>query len=253
MWITEYWDLIQILTISDLRVKYQSSILGFAWSLINPLFMMLILFLVFSNVFNVSDSQYALYILIGIVTFRFFSSGTSQGMMSIVSKPGLVNKVFIPRQILVFSSVLSNVISSILEFCVLFFLLVLFGVHFSYTVLIFPPVYLMFLFLVYALSLGMASLYVFYRDLNQVWEVFLQAAFFLSPIVYPISTIPEKYLPIYMLNPVTILIVTFRDILLYGKLPSPLWLLYLLALGIFLLLICRLLFNRLERRFAEEV
>jgi len=121
------------------------------------------------------------------------------------------------------------------------------------TAFLFPPVHLMFLFIVYALSLGLSSLYVFYRDLNQIWEVFLQAAFFLSPIVYPITIIPEKYLQYYMLNPVTILMETFRDILIHGISPPPLWFLYLLGSGILLLIVCRFIFNRLERRFAEEV
>lgn len=253
MWITEYWDLIKILAISDLRIKYQSSVLGFAWSLMNPLFIMLILYVVFSNLYHITESNYAIYIFIGLTTFRFFSNGTSQGMASIVSKPGLINKIFIPRQILVFSSVLSSLISSILEFCVLFFLIILFGVQFSYTAFLFVPVLAMFFLIVYAISLGMASLYVFYRDLTQVWEVILQAGFFLCPIFYQISIIPEKYLPFYLLNPITIIMETFRDILLRGTLPPPLWLAYLLFIGVLLLLVCRAIFNKLERRFAEEV
>jgi lipopolysaccharide transport system permease protein len=99
----------------------------------------------------------------------------------------------------------------------------------------------------------MASLYVFYRDLNQVWDVILQAIFFLSPTMYPMSTIPEKYIPIYMLNPLTILMTTFRDILLYGKIPSLLLLVFLTVFSIFTFIVCRFIFKRLERRFAEEV
>jgi lipopolysaccharide transport system permease protein len=253
MWITEYRDLIQILTISDLRVKYQSSILGFAWSLINPLLMMLILYFVFSNVFHYTEEHFAFYILTGLVTYRFFSIGTSVGLLSIMAKPGLVNKVFIPRKILVFSSVLSTFISSLLEFGVLFILLIIFGVPFSYPALLFPPIYILFFLLIYAFSLGLASLYVFYRDLNQIWEVFLQAAFFLSPIVYPISIIPEQYLPYYMLNPITLVMESIRDILLSGTLPPLLGVLYILSFGVFLLVVCRFIFNRLEPRFAEEV
>nr|HPM62525.1 ABC transporter permease [Methanoregulaceae archaeon] len=115
MWIFEYRDLIQVLTISNLKIKYQSSVLGFAWSLINPLFMMIILYIVFSGIFKISEKQFALYILIGIVTWRFFTSATNLGMISIVSQPGLVKKIFFPREILVFSSVLSCLISSLLE------------------------------------------------------------------------------------------------------------------------------------------
>lgn len=253
MWVTEYWDLIQILTISDLRVKYQSSVLGFAWSLVNPLFTMIILYAVFSTIFRVSESYYALYILIGIITWRFFSNGSSLGMLSIVTNAGLVTKVSIPRQILVFSSVLSSFISSILEFGVLFCLLIVFGVRFSAAILLFPPLHILYLIPVFAISIGLASLYVFYRDLNQFWDILLQAGFFLSPIVYPISAIPEKYLQLYMLNPITIIMETYRDILLYGTFPSVSKVLYFGIISFFLLLICRYIFSRKERRFAEEV
>jgi len=94
---------------------------------------------------------------------------------------------------------------------------------------------------------------VYYRDLNQIWEVLLQAGFFLCPIVYPLSTIPEQYLPYYMLNPITDFIAIYRDIFLYGKLPSPVTIAIVVVSGIILYLIGRFLFGKLERRFAEEV
>ena len=253
MWIIEYRDLIQILTISDLRVKYQSSVLGFAWSLVNPLFIMIILYAVFSGIFHVSESRYALYILIGIITWRFLASGSSQGMTSIVANAGLVTKVAIPRQIIVFSTVLSAFISSILEFGVLFFLIIFFGVSFSSTFLLFPPIHMLYLLPVYAISIILASLYVFYRDLNQFWDILLQAGFFLSPIVYPISAVPEKYIQLYMLNPVTIIMEMYRGILLYGEFPPASQILYLVVISIILLLTARFGFSRLKRRFAEEV
>ena len=253
MWITEYWDLIQILTISDLRVKYQSSVLGFAWSLVNPLLMLLILYVVFSKIFSVTETQFAIYILIGIVTWRFLQNGTSLGLSSIVNNPGLVTKISIPRQVLIFSSVFSSFISSILEFGVLFFLLLVFQVTITPTVLLFPVFFLIFFTLVYGLALGLASLFVYYRDLNQVWDVLMQAGFFLSPIVYPISAIPKEYLRIYFINPITVFMEINRDILLYGQLPPLPMALYLGIAGFILLIIGRFIFARLERRFAEEV
>lgn len=253
MWITEYWDLIEILTVSDLRIKYQSSVLGFAWSLINPLFTLLILYLVFSRIYQMSESQFVLFLFVGIVTWRFLTNGTTRGMASIVNSPGLVKKIYIPRHILVFSSVLSSLISAFLEFIVLFCLIFIIKVQFSLTILLFPLVFLIFFIIVYALSLGLASLYVYYRDLNQVWEVLLQAGFFLVPIVYPISVIPEQYLPIYMLNPITVIIEIFRDILIYGTLPPAIYVAYSALIAVVLLGIGQLLFKMLERRFAEVV
>jgi lipopolysaccharide transport system permease protein len=253
MWFIEYWDLIEILTISDLRVKYQSSILGFAWSLINPLFTLAILYLVFSRIYQMSESNFILFLFVGIVTWRFFTNGTSSGMTAIVRNPGLVKKIYIPRHILVFSSVISSLISSLLEFVVLFGLILILGVPFSFKMFLFPLIFLIYFIIVYALSLGLASLFVYYRDLNQVWEVFLQAGFFLVPIVYPISVIPEKFLTIYMLNPITMIMEIFRDLLIYDQFPPITYFAYCAMIAFILLLAGQLIFKKLERRLAEVV
>jgi len=253
MWIIEYRELIRILTISDLKVKYQSSVLGFAWSLLNPLLMMLVLYAVFSNVFRFDEDSFALYLLIGIVGWRFLANGTMTSISAIVGKQSLVTKVYVPRQILVLSSVLSSFVSSLLEFTVLVPLLILFGVDLSFNVLFFPLIHAIFLVLVYGLSLILASLYVYYRDLNQIWDVLLQAGFFLSPIVYPISIVPEKYLGYYMINPVTVVIEMYREVLLYAKTPSVIDIGLIVAAAGLMFLAGSSLFGRLERRFAEEI
>lgn len=253
MWFLEYRELIRIMTISELKVKYQSSILGFTWSLLNPLLMMLVLYFVFSNVFKATQNHFALYLLIGIVSWRFISNGTSSAITSIVGKPSLVTKIHIPRQVLVLSVVLSSFISSILEFVVLVPLLFILGVGLSPYILLFPIIHLIFFMIVYGLSLILASLYVYYRDLNQIWEVVIQMGFFLSPIVYPLSTVPENYLPYYMLNPITVIIQMYRDILLYHTAPAPADLASTFLVGGAIILIGSAAFKRLERRFAEEI
>jgi lipopolysaccharide transport system permease protein len=132
-------------------------------------------------------------------------------------------------------------------------LLFLFGVDLSINVLLFPFIHVTFLILIYGLSLILASLYVYYRDLNQIWEVLLQAGFFLSPIVYPISIVPEKYLSYYMMNPVTIIIEMYREALLYAKTPSIAEIVFIIAVALVMLLAGTALFGSLERRFAEEI
>jgi len=253
MWIVEYRELIKILTISDLKVKYQSSALGFAWSLLNPLLMMLVLYLVFNNVFKSNQENYALYLLIGIVSWRFMANGTSSAMGAIVGKPSLVTKIYIPRQILVLSTVLSSFISSLLEFLVLLILLLAFGVKISANVLFFPAVHMIYFVMVYGISLALASLYVYYRDLNQIWEVLLQLGFFVSPVCYSISIVPENYIFYYMLNPVTLVMQIYRKTLLYGESPTSASLIYILLAAGILLIIGGAIFKRLERRFAEEL
>lgn len=253
MWIFEYYDLIRILTISDLKVKYQSSILGFLWSLLNPFLMLMVLYVVFSGMYDVSEESFIVYLFIGITSWRFFSNGTTTSVRSIVSKSNLVTKIFIPRKILVFSGVVSSFISSLLEFFILFLLLIVFRVSFTPNMLYFPFVTLIYFGIVFGAGLALGALYVFYRDLDQIWEVVISIGFFLSPIIYPVTLIPDRLLPIYMLNPVTVVMQMYREILLYGSAPSLLLFGYGIIAAVILLIAGSSIFGSLEWRFAEEI
>jgi len=253
MYLFEYSELIKNLVASDLKVKYQSSVLGFAWSMLNPLLMMLVLYAVFNNIFRFEQEHFALYLLIGIIAWRFLANGTMAAMSSIVGKPSLVTKIFIPREVLTFSMAMSAFISSILEFAVLIPLLLILGVSLSFTILLFPVIHILFFVMVYGLSLVLASLYVYYRDLNQIWDILLQVGFYLAPIIYPLSLVPEKYMFYYMLNPITRLMVMYRDILLYSTIPSALDFLIVVVCGLLFLIIGTMIFRKLSPGFAEEV
>ena len=257
-YIFEYRELIRNLVISDLKVKYASSALGFAWSMLNPLMMLLVLYFVFSNVFK-DQHNFAVYMLIGLLAWRFFTNGTMSALNSIVGKPSLVTKIYIPRQILTLSTTLSSLVSSTLEFLVLIPLIFVLGVVFhqdiglNITIVLFPIVQVMFFFIIYGLALLLASMYVYFRDLNQIWEVLIQLGMFLSPIVYPLTIIPNKYMFFYMLNPVTRVIGMYRDILLYGTIPTLLDFVIVIVATVILLGFGTAVFNKLSRRFAEEV
>lgn len=253
MYIFKYKELISNLVISDLKTKYSSSILGFAWSMLNPLLMMIVLYAVFNNVFKSGQEHFAFYLLIGMTVWRFFANGTTTAMLSIVGKANLVTKIYIPREILTLSVVISVLISSILEFIVLITLLIIFGVTISFNILIFPLLYVIYLPIVYGVSLMLASLYVYFRDLNNIWEVLTQMGFFLSPIVYPMSVIPDEYKFYYMINPITRLIEMYRDVLLYDTVPKITDFGIILIFGIFLFTLGSILFRKLSRRFAEEI
>jgi lipopolysaccharide transport system permease protein len=255
MTLYEYRELIRNLVISDLKVKYANSILGFAWSLVNPLLMMLVLYVVFNGFYQMKEN-FVLYILTGLLAWRFFSIGTTNALSSIVNRPGLVTKIYIPREILPLSSVLSSLISSMLEFCVLIPLLFLLSGGVSATVLLYPFILALFFLLVYGMSLILSSLYVYFRDLNQIWEVLMQIGFFATPIMYSLDLIqkmPPQLQFLYKLNPVTMLIEMYRDIFLRGIVPGILDFAILLAFGLALVLVGTAIFGRLQRRFAEEV
>src|SRR5271157_2717956 len=248
----DYRELIKNLVVSDLKVKYANSILGFAWSLLNPLLMMLVLYVVFNNFYHTKEN-FVLYILTGLMVWRFFSIGTMSALASIVGKPSLVTKIYIPREILPLSSVLSSLISSILEFCVLIPLLLIFGVSLSATMLLFPVLIAMYFMIVYGFALILSSLYVYFRDLNQIWEVLIQIGFFATPIMYVMDIIPDRYKFFYMLNPVTNLMVMYRDIFLDGNLPTLAKFAIVLAFGVGLIIVGSLVFKKLSRSFAEAV
>ena len=254
MWIVEYRELIRILTISDLKVKYQSSVLGFAWSLLNPLLMMLVLYLVFNNVFNeqpgelcpLSAHRHSELALFG--QRHFILNGghrrkTKPGDQDLHPPPGAgIEHGFIQLYQLPCWS-----------FCALMVLLLAFGVQISANVLFFPAVHIIYFVMVYGISLALSSLYVYYRDLNQIWEVLLQLGFFISPVCYSISIVPENYMFYYMLNPVTLVMQIYRKTLLYGQSLSAASLIYILLAAGFLLILGAAIFKRLERRFAEEL
>jgi len=255
VWLIQYNDLINNLVVSDLKVRYQNSILGFAWSMLNPLLMMLILYFVFKNIFT-QQPYFAQYIITGIIVWRFFANTTTIMMHSIVDRANLITKIYIPRHIFVFSSALSNLITSTIEFIVLIILLTALGTTITSRILLIPLVYLLYFILVFGIGLALSALYVYFRDLSQIWEVLLQMGFFLSPIVYPLTTLktlPPTYLTYYMLNPITRIMEAYRSILIYNKTPTPTDFIIISIFSLTALTLGWLIFSKLEPRFAENI
>lgn len=187
------------------------------------------------------------------MAWRFFNNGTTESVSSIVSKPSLVTKVYLPRQILVLSSTLSNLMSSMLEFLVLVpIIFVLLG-NLHLTVLLFPLVHLLYFWFVYGVGLFLSAFFVYFRDLDHIWRVLLNILFFCSPIIYPISIVPDRLMPYYQLNPVTRFIVIYREVMVAGNLPSAESLVIIIGFCVIIYFAGRFVFSKLQRRFAEEV
>jgi lipopolysaccharide transport system permease protein len=253
MWVIEYYDLIRILTITDLRIKYQSSVLGFLWSFLNPLLMLLVLYAVFRNMSQASDNIFILYLLIGIISWRVFANGTTASIRAIYAKPGLVKKIYIPRNILVFSIVISSFISSMFEFIILFIILIFLGASISINIIMFPVITIIYFGIVYGVGLALGSLFVFYKDLDNIWAVLMQIGFFLVPIFYKITSIPAQYQIFYVANPVTSIMILYRDILLDATFPPLLLLGYTVIISVLIFTVGSLIFNKMEPKLAEEM
>lgn len=248
-----YFEVIVVLAQKDFKVRYRNSVLGFLWSLLNPLAYMVILTLVFSFLLRVSIPNFAAWLLIGLLVWRFFSIPTNQALFSLVGNAPLVNKVYLPRYLIVLSSNVANLLGAGLEFAAFLPLLAVLGVNLTLYALLLPAVLVMEFLLVFALSLSLASLNLKYRDFYQMWDIALQLGFFLSPIMYDAGLIPERFRLAYSLNPVTRLMESARAVLLHGQLPSSFDVATVVASISILLVIGVLVFRRLEKRFAEEL
>ena len=248
----QYRELIGILTIVDLKTRYQNNVLGFLWSLLSPLLMAVVLFFVFRYLYN-QESNFVGYLLVGLMSWRFFMVSTTSSVYSVVGKSSLVTKVYIPRQVLVITNLLANLLSSMLEFIIIIPLLYFAAGSLPATLPLFPLVFLIYFWFVYGVSLFVAALYVYLRDINQIWEVLTTMLFFLSPIFYPMAAITEQVQRYFLLNPITQFMVIFRELMVYGHLPTyySLGIVTIASIGSFV--VGTIVFNKLQRRFAEEM
>ena len=190
---------------TDFKLRYQGSSLGYAWSLLRPLLLFIILYIVFVRFLKLGTGieHYPVYLLTGIVVWNFFTEMTVQSLGSIVGRGDLIRKIRIPRWIIVFSSSISALINLGLNIVVVAIFMAINHVD-IYKTLIFVPVLLVEVYLfALGLSLFLSALYVKFRDIGYIWEVILQAGFYLTPILYPLSRITNITLQkLIFLNPV---------------------------------------------------
>jgi len=248
-----YRDLIIRLAWSDFKLRYKSSALGFFWSLLEPLLMLLVLYVVFSNLMRVQVEHYQLFLLLGIILWNFLDRGTSMSTWGIIGKPSLVQKVYFPRDILILSTCTTALMMTLLEFVVFIFFIVIFRVVPGWTIIYFPILFILEFLIILGLSMALSALNVFFRDVQFIWRLIIQVGFFATPILYPITIFPEKIRWIVMLNPIAQIIIMMRDCTLYRIAPDPLNLAYVAICAPALLLLGYFIFDRMEPKFAEAI
>ncbi len=249
-----YRHLILKLALSEFRLRYKNSVLGFLWSLVEPLLMLTVLYVVFTNLMKVNVEHYQLFLLMGIISWNMLSRGTTMSLNSILGKPSLVQKVYFPREVLVISSCITALLMTLLEFIVFGSFMLFFEVVPDVTIIYFPAVLFVELLLILGLSFGLAAMNVYYRDIQYIWAVILQAGFFAAPIIYPLEIISEKYRWIIMLNPMTRIIDILRySVKIYSTPPIFGDGIFIIAAALAVLVVGYLIFLRLEPGFAEEM
>lgn len=216
----KYSYLLTILIRRDIKKKYKGSILGILWSLINPLLQMMILTMVFSTLFNNKIENFPLYMITGRLVFEFFSTATNSGMRSIVGSASLINKVYVPKYIMTLSRVISNFIIFLISMIDLLVVMLVTGASFTVN-LVYMPIYLLLLLIFTSgVSLILATVATFFRDIEHLYSVFTMLLMYLSAIFYPLDIIPTTYKPLIQLNPVLYFINGFREIIYQGVVPN---------------------------------
>jgi ABC-2 type transport system permease protein len=246
---------------TDFKLRYQGSILGYAWSLLRPLLLFLILYVVFVKFLRIGAGvpHYPIYLLLGIVIWNFFNEMTVQSLGSIVGRGDLIRKIKIPRGIIVLSSSFSALINLFLNLIVVAVFLVLNHVSVLDTALLLPLILIEVYFFALGISLFLAAAFVKYRDISYIWEVVMQAGFYVTPILYPIALITNINLQkLLFLNPMAQAIqdaryaVVTHETITINKVFESSWYMFIPFIIVIVTLISGFMYFMKESKFFAE-
>lgn len=253
--IYNYRQMVFSLVRKDLRGRYKGSVLGFLWTFINPLFQLIVYTIAFSFILPSSIDKYYLHLFVALIPWIFFSSSIQGGASSIISAKDMVSKIYFPREVIPISYVTSCFVNMLLSFIIIFAVVIFSGVGVNPLALLCLPVVMI---IEYVMALGLALLFsaitVYFRDLEHILGIITMAWIYLTPVLYPIDMIADETIKkLFYINPMTSVIVAYRDILYYAKVPDFSTLMIALAFGVVILLAGFAVFSKLKKHFAEEL
>ncbi len=253
MW--NYRNLIYQLTRRDVLTRYKRSVLGVAWTMLNPLGMMLVLTIAFSQVFRFdTEFSYPAYVLSGLMTWNFFSQTTTASMVNLVWGGGLLHRIYVPRTSFALAAVLTGVINFLFSLVPLFLVMLITGVPMRWTILLFP--FPLLLLACFALGLGLliSTFAVYFPDVAEMYGIALLGWMYLTPVIYPESILPEAYrFWVTHLNPMYYMVNLIRTVIYQGQLPSWGDVIPAVAVAMGTLIIGWIIFTRKADEFAYRI
>lgn len=256
--------LLRELIITDFKLRYQGSALGYAWSVLKPLFLFLILYIVFDRFLQLGRDieHFPVYLLLGIVLWQFFTEATNNGLQSIVARGDLIRKINFPKYIIVISGTVSALINLIINMAVVFVFILINNVELQWSAFLVIPLVIELYVFALAIAFFLAAINTKFRDVGYLWEIFLQAAFYATPILYPLATVIAQSrlaAQFILLNPVAQIIqdvryvlVTHDSITLWGFVQG--WVVIVPFVIIFtLILLGAYYFKKNSKYFAEQI
>lgn len=216
-----YKDLLKHLVMRDIKLKYRRSVLGYLWSVLDPLLSMIVMTIVFSKMFNRNIENFPVYLFCGQLMFNYMKNATSQAMNSINANGALIKKAYVPKYIFTFSKVISTLIDLLFNMAALALVMLATGAKFSWYNLLFPFILLQLFVFSLGLGLFLAQANVFFKDVQHIYNAVMVAWMYLTPIFYPVESLPESVrTAVTHLNPMYYYVKQFRDIFYTGTLPQ---------------------------------
>jgi ABC-type polysaccharide/polyol phosphate export permease len=250
-----YRSLVTNLVAKDLKVRYKSSMLGFFWSLLNPLLMMLVFTFVFTQLLGETIiPHFPVFVLIGLLAWNWTAGSVSAGTTALIDNAPLINKVYFPRMLLPISVVASNLANYVLALPVIFLFMAIYRMEFTPWLLYLPVIMLVQMTFLVGVVLILSALHIYFRDTTVLVEVGLTAWFFMTPIFYRVEdVVPDLVSWMYWLNPMASIIAELHTILYYGGVPDPLFMARTMVQSLILVVIGYLLFSRVSRHLGEHL
>lgn len=250
---TQFRDLVYILTRKEIKTRYKNSVLGYVWSLANPLAYATIFYFAFGIIFRFQVENYALFLICGLFSWQWLNNSMVSSTYVFLNNVNLIKKAIFPRYILSVANCLQDGFHFIMSIPVIIFFMLIFDVAIDPILLIGVPLLVLVQFvMVFGMSLLIGSLNIFFRDVEYMVQIGMQMLFYLTPILYPLSKIPDEYVGYMLLNPFTPIVLSWREIFLNGVINVDYLLLAILysvaafTIGVFT-------YNRLSWKFAEAI
>lgn len=253
--ILKYREALRHMVARDLKVRYSHSALGVVWGLFSPLLMTLVYYVVFTYLVRNAVEDFPVFLMAGLLPWQFFTTTVISTTGAITTNAQLINRVYFPREVLPIANLLSNATNFLLALVMLFVFIVLFQVQLNLTLAWLPVLILIQVALTLGIGLFLSAVNVFFRDTQQIVDILMLAWFFLTPIIYPVESVPDETLRLVLqlVNPMAGLIVAYRAILYHAVSPNPVVLAVVAVEAGLLLAFGSFIFRRLSPIFAEEV
>jgi lipopolysaccharide transport system permease protein len=253
--LNRYRDLLRTWSIREIKIRYKQSLLGGLWAVIQPLSVAII----FSVIFNLfiklptGGAPYLLFYYAALFPWAFFANSVTTGSNSLIGHMPLVTKIYFPREIMPLSGIIAALFDFMIAAGIYVGLAILYQVSAGPSLILFPLLVMIQFLFTSGVVLVLSALNVFYRDIRFVVPLALQIYMYLTPLIYPVSVIPERFRPFYMLNPMAAIVDAYRTILIYGQWPQPIYLASAGVISILLFLLSYIFFNKAARSFADLI